>query len=158
MIIISEKIPIEITIAEAKRLLDELNDYIERTEKRLTNMAQKTDKQAALSFKNTLKMMRASYTMISGVTHALGGSMEQTFSAMFGVAVSMISTYQAIASAMAASGVGTAQAILMTASLITAVSSLVASMTGEQEFARGVAGITSAMYGLESFISVFDFG
>ena len=96
--------------------------------------------------------------MMSGVTQAMGGSMEQVFTAMYGVAVSMISTYQAIAAAMAASGTGTLQAVIMTTSLITAVSTLVASMTGQAEFATGVSGVTTALYGLESFISVFDFG
>lgn len=153
----SEKIELGADTTEANRVVDALRDKIDDTKEKLGDMAISVDKQAKLSFDNTLRMMRASYTMISGVQQALGGSMGETFSAMYGVAISMISTYQAIAAAMAASGVGTVQAILMTASLVSAITTLVSSMIGQEEFARGVSGITTALYGLESFISVFDF-
>ena len=69
-------------------------------------MAKTTEKQTKESFKAVVDMMKTSYMMVQGISQIIGGDMGQMIGAIYGVAVAGISTYQAIAAAMAASGLG----------------------------------------------------
>lgn len=109
------------------------------------------------SFNEVMGMMRASYAMVSGITQAIGGKMSSIFSSMFSIGIAAIGTYQAVAAAIAASGVGLPQALLMTASLVTASAQLVSLMTGQDELSRRVAGLNTALHGIGSMIGVIGF-
>ena len=95
--------------------------------------------------------------VVSGISQAMGGTMAQAFSAIYGVAVAGITTYQSIAAAMAAVPGGQLQAVLMTASLITAIVSLVGVLTGQEEFARQISGLNMAIQGIGSLLGEFNF-
>ena len=148
----SEKITLDIDTTEGERKLDALNDKIEDTEDKLTDMAENVEEQTEKSFNEVMGMMRASYMIISGVSQAVGGNMSQIFSSIYGVAVSAIGTYQAIAAAMAASGVGAPQAIIMSISLATAIAGLVATMTKQTELGQRIRGLNMALHGISSLI------
>ena len=91
--------------------------------------------------------------MLSGITQVMGGDMMSIFSAVYGAAVAGIATYQSIAAAMAASGVGAVQAVLMTSSLVAAMASLGAVMTGQNELSRRVGGINMGLQAIGQSIS-----
>ena len=96
--------------------------------------------------------------VVSGITQAMGGSMFAAFSAIYGVAIAGIATYQSIAAAMAAVPGGQLQAFLMTASLITALVSLGGILTGQEEFARQISGLNMAIQGIGGLLDSMPFG
>ena len=153
MIIISEKIELGIEATEANRVIDNLQNRIDGTQDKIVSMAKTTESQTKESFKAVVDMMKTSYMLVQGITQVIGGDLGQMFGAIYGVAVAGISTYQAIAAAMAASGVGTVQAILMMSSLIAAGASLGAIMTGQTELSRRVGGINMTLQALGQSIS-----
>ena len=113
-------------------------------------------KQADISFNEVMGMMRASYMMVSGIAQVMGGTLGQIFQSIYGVAVAAIGTYQAIAAAMAASGVGAFQAALMINSLLAAIVSLVGVSTGQEELSRRMSGLNMAIHGISGMISSFS--
>ena len=153
MIIIGENVELGIEATEANRVLDGLQAKIEDTGTKIVSMATTTEKQTEESFKAVVSMMRTSYLLVQGLTQVIGGDMGQMIGAIYGVAVAGISTYQAIAAAMAASGVGTLQAVLMTSSLITAMVSLGGIMAGQTELSKRVGGINMSLNVLGQSIS-----
>lgn len=138
--------PAEETLAEveesAERVLEKVREVKEEQER---------------SFEEVLGMMRASYMMITGVSQAMGGDLPQVFSSIFSMAISSIATYKAIAAAMAASGVGAAQASIMFASLITAIASLMTGMAGEAELSRRITGLNTSLHGISALIGSINF-
>ena len=153
MITTSEKPELGIDATEANRVLDWLQERIDTTKTQLVSMAKKTVSQTKKSFDEVVGMMRASYMMLQGITQVIGGDIGQMISAVYGVAVAGITTYQSIAAAMAASGVGAFQAALMTTSLITAIVSLGGVMTGQTELSRRVGGIHTSLQAMGQFIN-----
>lgn len=153
----SEKTELGVETTEANRVIDALRDKIDDTEYKITDLVTKTDKQLENAYDKSIGVMRASYMMVSGFAQVLGGDMGQIFSSIYGVAVAGITTYQSIAAAMAASGVGTAQAILMTMSLISASVSLAGVVSGQMELAQQVSGLNMAIQGIGSMIGVINF-
>lgn len=105
------------------------------------------------AYSEAIGAMRASYMLISGISQVIGTDMMSMFSAVYGVAVAGITTYQSIAAAMAASGVGAVQAGLMTSSLIAALVSLGAVMTGQTELSRRIGGINAGLQAIGQSIS-----
>jgi len=130
---------------------------LEAKNEKIKEAIDENEKRTKEAFNKALGAMRASYMVVSGVAQAMGGSMAQAFSAIYGVAVAGITTYQSIAAAMASVPGGQLQAILMTASLITAIVSLAGVLTGQEEFAKQISGLNSAIQGIGSLIGVFDF-
>lgn len=153
----SEKSNLEVDTTEANRVVDELRAKVEDTEEKLVEATKNVENQTQESFKEVQGMMRASYMMVSGITQVMGGDMGQIIASIYGVAVSAISTYQSIAAAMAASGVGTIQAILMTSSLITALVSLSGIMTGQIELSKRVSGLNMSLHGISGMIGAINF-
>ncbi len=137
----------------AKETITEVNEQVEKTLEKVKNLKKEQKK----SFNEVMGMMRASYMMVSGLSQVLGGSLPQVFSSMFSVAISTIATYKAIAAAMAASGVGTIQAIVMFASLITALFNLSAAMTGQTELSDRIGGLNTTIHGISSIIGSLNF-
>lgn len=127
---------------EAKNL--EIQQGIEENEKRTKE-----------AFDESMNAMRASYMIITGVTQAVGGSMSQAFSAMYGVAVAGIGAYQSIAAAMAAVPGGQIQAALMTSSLIAAIVQLAGVLSGQEKLSRSVNRINSALHGIGMMIGSY---
>ena len=158
MIITSEKTELGVDTTEANRVIASLNEQIEGTEAKITDLVVRTDEQLKESFDRALGAMRASYIVISGISQAMGGSMFAAFSALYGVAVAGISTYQSIAAAMAAVPGGQVQAILMTMSLITALISLGGILTGQEDFARQISGLNMAIQGIGGLLDSMPFG
>jgi len=154
---LSEKVNLEVDTTEAERKIEALRDNVEATETKLVQMGNEVEKQTEQSFNEVLGMMRASYAMVSGIAQATGGNMAAIFSSMYSVAISVIGTYQSIAAAIALTPGGQLQAALMSMSLISAIASLVATMTGQEELARRVAGLNSALHGIGSMIGVINF-
>lgn len=138
---------------QAKQQQNEL----ELKNEKIKEAIDENEKRTKEAFTQTMAAMRAGYMMISGIAGAIGGSMGQVFSAMYGAAVSAIGTYQAIAAAMAASGpAGWIQAGLMTMSLITAISSLVGVMTGQEELSKRLSGLNMALHGISGLYDSFS--
>ena len=129
----------------------------EARNEKIAEMTDENEKRTKEAFESSMGAMRASYMMISGFAQAIGGSMGQIFSSMYSVAVSAIGTYKAIAAAMAASGVGTPQAILMTISLVTAISSLTSVMMGQKELSRRISALNMSLHGISQMIGVLNF-
>ena len=133
-------------IAENQALVDKTADAIELNKKATKE-----------SFNEVMAMMSASYQIVSGFTQVIGGDLSQVFSSLYGIAVSAIGVYKAIAAAIAASGVGAVQAALMFSSLITALFRLDAIMTGQSELAQRVGGINTILHSISSFIGRRNF-
>ena len=153
----SEKTNLEIDTTVANQKIDALDSKIENMESNLVKATGTVEKKTRESANQVIGMMRASYAMVSGLAQIVGGDIGQIFSAMFGVAVSAIGTYQAISAAMLASGVGTAQAILMTSSLITALVNIGAMATGQTDLAQRISGLNTTLHGFGSLLDNMDF-
>ena len=130
---------------------------LEQKNEEIKNAIDDNEKATKEAFEKAMSGMRAGYMIMSGMAQAMGGSMAQAFTSIYGVAMAGIGTYQAIAAAMAASGVGTVQAILMTSSLIAASVSLVSVLTGQEEFSRQISGLNMAIQGIGSMIGAINF-
>ena len=152
--------PIELRVdtSDANRVIESLNDQIEGMEDNLIKIAKNVEKQTEASFKDVRSMMRASYAMVSGLTQVIGGPYAQIFANMFGIAMSAIGVWQGIAAAMEASGVGTAQGILMTASLLGSIMSLATGLTGQTELSKQISGLTLTLQGFGSLLDSMPFG
>lgn len=142
----SEKITIETILDDAPAKAQQ--EALEAKNKKINAGIEENKKATKKAFTASMAAMRAGYMVMSGVTQAMGGSMSQAFSAIYGIAMASIGTYQSIAAAMAASGVGTVQAIMMSASLITAVIQLGAVSAGQEDFSRQVGGLNMALQGI----------
>ena len=128
---------------------------LKRENEKIAQAIEQNEKATKDAFNKSMAAMRAGYMVLSGMTQAMGGSMSQAFSAIYGIAMASIGTYQAIAAAMAASGVGTVQAILMTSSLITAIIQLGAVALGQEDFSRQIGGLNMALQGIGQSISAW---
>jgi len=137
----------------AHKTIAEVEEAAEKALEKVKAVKEEQDR----SFEEVMGMIRASYMMITGVSQAIGGDLPQVFSSIFSMAISSIATYKAIAAAMAASGVGAAQASLMFASLITAIASLMAGMAEESELARRVTGLNTSLMGISNLIGSINF-
>ena len=153
----SEKINLDVDTSEAERKIAALDSKIHDTEGSLVKATEEVEKQSVQSFKEVQGMMRASYMMVSGLSQVLGGDMAKIFSSIYGVAVSAIGTYKAIATAMAASGVGAFQAAIMFSSLVTATIQMGSIMMGQTELSRRVHGINTALHGISGLIGVIGY-
>lgn len=115
-------------------------------------------KAAKESFNQVMGYMRGTYMMLQGVSQVMGVSIPQVFSGMVSVAISTIGTYKAIAAAIAATGpAGWIQATLMFSSLITAIISLNAAMTGQEDLSRMVGGLNTTLHGISALIGSVNF-
>ena len=102
--------------------------------------------------------MRAGYMILSGMTQAMGGSMSQAFSAMYGLIMGGIQTGSAIAGALAVSSpAGWLQAGMMMASLATAISQLGLVAAGQEDFARQIGGINIVLQSIGGLINNLGF-
>ena len=102
--------------------------------------------------------MRAGYMMVSGVAQIMGTSMGAIFSSMMGAASSAIGTYEAIATAMAASGPwGWIQAGIMFASLTIALVGLGELMDEKQRLGRNLNLLNMSLQGFSQLIGSFNF-
>jgi len=152
-----ERIDITITAEEILRVLQYLNGEIEETEEKAEEAIETVEKQTEISFNQVMGFMRASYSIISGMSRVMGGGMTQVFSSIYMAAMSAIGTYKAIAAAIAATGpTGWVQAAIMTTSLITASLSLVSIMTGQRVLSTKIRGINMALHGISGIISSFS--
>ena len=153
----SFKMDLDLDTSKADEKIDKTQDKIDKTLDSATEMVARVKEKTTESFNEVLGMMRASYMMISGLSQALGGGLSQVFSSMFSVAISAIATYKAIAAAMAASGVGAIQAVVMFSSLITAITTLATAMEGETEFSKRLTGLNTTLHGISSIIGSLNF-
>lgn len=112
---------------------------------------------ARKAHEQSLNTMRASYMILTGIAQATGSSISQAFSAMYGIAIAGIGTYQSIAAAIALSPIPGAriQAALMTSSLIAAIVNLAGVLMGQQKLARAVGGMNTALYGIGMMIGSY---
>ena len=152
-----ERANLDLETSEAERKIDAIDNQIKDTGEKLTEMAKKVKQQTQDSFNEVMNMMRVSYTMVSGLTQALGGSMEPIFGSVFSVAIQSIMTYKAVAAAMALVPGAQLQAGLMFMSLTTAIISLVGAATGQRELSRRVAGLNMTIQSFGSFLAGVNF-
>ena len=151
-----ERIEITINAEEVLRELDQLDNKIEDTEQKAEDVVETVEEQTKKSFNQVMGFMRASYSVISGMSRVMGGGMTQVFASMYMAAMSAIGTYKAIAAAIAATGpTGWIQASIMTTSLITASLNLVSIMSGQRTLSTKIRGINMALHGISGMISSF---
>ena len=94
--------------------------------------------------------------MVTGISQVIGGGMGAIFSSLYGLAVSTIQLYSAIAAAQFFVPGMQMQSVLMVASLITAIVSLAGVLTGQQELSSRVSGLNTTLQGLGGLISSFS--
>jgi len=157
VIIIGEEWEFKLDTTQVDQQIEQTDNKIENTKENLLDMTKEVAKETEKSFNEVMGYMRASYQMFTGLSQLAGGSVNKIFSSMFQVAIATIGTYKAIATAMAASGVGTVQAILMFSSLVTAISGLVTAATGQRELERRLSGMNQALHGISSLIGYMAF-
>ena len=153
-----DPIELEVDTTEAERVIEELQGQIDKVETNLETVSKNIKKQTETSFKEVRGMMRASYSMVAGLTQVIGGDYIDIFANMYGIAISAIGVWQGIATAMEASGVGTAQGILMTASLLGSIMSLITGLAGQTELSKRVSGLTLTLQGFGSLLDSMPFG
>ncbi len=111
-----------------------------------------------ISFDKVMGAMRASYMMMSGIAQVMGTSMGEMFTTVFGVAISAIGTYEAIASAAAATGpMGWIQAGIMFASLAVAGINLAGLVVGQDLHTQQINGLIMTLQGFSQMIGSFNF-
>lgn len=152
-----ERIELTINKEELTRDLEDIEEKAETVFEDIDRKNELAKKKVEESFNEVMGYMRASYQMISGISQVMGGGLSSLFTSMYSVAISAIGTYKAIAVAMAASGVGTAQAILMFSSLATALVSLYSAATGQKELLKRVSGLNTALHSISSLIGYMAF-
>jgi len=132
---------------------------LERKNEEIKKATEENERRTKESFNLALGVMRSSYAIMTGMTQAMGGSMSQAFSAIYGIAVAGIQTGISIAAALAVSPVPGArlQAGLMIVSLMTAMSQLGAVSTGQAELAQQIGGLNSALHGISGMIGVMGY-
>jgi len=129
-------------------------DELEVRNENIKRAIEENEERTKEAYNYAISAMRGSYMIISGITQAIGGSMAQTFTAMYGVMVSGVQTASAIAAALAASGpAGWVQASLMTMSLASALVSLGAVVSGQTQLSRQFSGLNMAVQGIGGMIS-----
>ncbi len=138
------QVEVEQAIAEARN--EKISEAIDENEKR--------SKEA---FDLALGTMRASYAMVSGISQIIGGGMGAIFSSLYGLAISTIELFSAIAAAQFFVPGMQMQSVMMVASLVSAIVSLAGVMTGQQELSSRVNGITATLQGFQSLIGGFHF-
>jgi len=151
----SNRVAIEAVLDDSKAKAQQAE--LEAKNKSIKDAIDDNEKATKEAFDKAMGAMRAGYMVISGMSQAMGGGMSQAFSAIYGIAMAGIGTYQAIAAAMAASGVGTVQAVMMTSSLITAIAQLGAVTVGQADLARQLGGLNMSIQGIGSMIGVISF-
>lgn len=151
-----ERIELTIDPEPLKRAIRGINDEIEETKENATGMVDDVKERALESFNEVMGFMRATYLIISGVSRVMDQGMSGVFSSMYMVGMAAIATYKAIAAAMAASGVGTAQAIIMGISLTTATASLISILTGQRELSTKIRGVNMGLHGISALIQQFS--
>jgi len=132
---------------------------LEKKNEEIKKATEENERRTKESFNLALGVMRSSYAIMTGMTQAMGGSMSQAFSAIYGIAVAGIQTGISIAAALAVSPVPGArlQAGLMIVSLMTAMSQLGAVSTGQAELAQQIGGLNSALHGISGMIGVMGY-
>ena len=116
------------------------------------------EKKTKEAFTHAMGAMRAGYMVISGMTQAMGGSMAQAFSAMFGIAMAGIGVYQAFQAVELAKGpAGWITAALMSVGLIAAMVQLGAVSVGQEEFASQIGGLNMAIQGIGGMLDSMNF-
>ena len=155
----SDNSELRVDTSEANRVIASLNAQIEGTKVKIIDLVDETEKRSKEAFKVSLDAMRAGYMVISGMTQAMGGSMSQAFSAMYGIAMAGIMTYQSIAAALLPSPIPGARLMagLMLASLGTAMAQLGAVSLGQAELASQVGGLNMILQGIGGMINKYGF-
>ena len=153
----TEKIEIPVVLDDSKLKIQQAE--LEKKNEEIKKATEENEKRTKESFNLALGVMRSSYAIMTGMTQAMGGSMSQAFSAIYGIAIAGIQTGISIAAALAVSPVPGArlQAGLMIASLITAMTQLGAVTTGQAELAQQVGGLNSALQGIGGLIGVIGY-
>lgn len=129
---------------------------LEAKNEKIKEAIEENEKRTKESFDKAMGAMRAGYMVISGMTQAMGGSMSQAFTAMYGIAMSSIQLYSALTPAIGA--VNPVAATMMAISLISAIASLGAVAAGQEEYARAIGGITMTIQGFGGFLDAMPFG
>lgn len=130
----------------------------EARNERIGEMIDENEKRTKQAFDASIAAMRASYMMVSGIAQIMGGGMGVIFSSLYGIAVSTIQVFSAIAAAQFFVPGMQMQSIMMVASLVSAIISLRLVMAGQTELAGRVSGINMALQGFGSLIGGFHFG
>ena len=158
MIEMCENPELGLETSEANKKLDTLDQRVDKTQESIIATTKATEEATEKSFKQVRGMMRASYMMVSGLTQVIGGPFGAIFGSMFGIAISAIGVWEGIATAMKASGVGLAQGIIMSASLITSLMSLLTGLAGQTELAGQISGLTLTLQGFGGMLDAMPFG
>ncbi len=152
----SERIEITINAEEVLRILAEVNAKVEETEEKAEQVVESVEEQTKKSFTQVMGYMRASYSIIAGISRIMGGGLSQVFSSIYMAAMSAIGTYKAIAAAIAATGpIGWVQAAIMTTSLVTASLSLTSIMLGQRALSTKIRGLNMTLHGISGLITTF---
>ena len=153
----SEKIEVIVVVDDSQVKMQQA--ALEKKNEEIKKATEENEKRTKESFNLALGVMRSSYAIMTGMTQAMGGSMSQAFSAIYGIAVAGIQTGISIAAALAVSPVPGArlQAGLMIVSLMTAMSQLGAVSTGQAELAQQIGGLNSALHGISGMIGVMGY-
>ena len=152
----AEKITIETILDDAQARAQQA--ALETKNKEINKTIEENEKRTKEAFAVSMNAMRAGYMVISGITQAMGGTMSQAFSTIYGLALASIGTYQSIAAAMAATGpAGWIQAGLMVASLATALVQLGVVAAGQEDFAAQIGGLNMVVQGIGGMINKYGF-
>jgi len=153
----TEKIEVIVVVDDSQVKMQQV--ALEKKNEEIKKATEENEKRTKESFNLALGVMRSSYAIMTGMTQAMGGSMSQAFSAIYGIAVAGIQTGISIAAALAVSPVPGArlQAGLMIVSLMTAMSQLGAVSTGQAELAQQIGGLNSALHGISGMIGVMGY-
>ncbi len=151
-----ERIDISINAEEVIRDLDKIDDKIDETEEKAASAIETVEVQTKRSFTQVMGYMRASYSIIAGISRIMGGGLSQVFSSIYMAAMSAIGTYKAIAAAIAATGpTGWVQAAIMTTSLVTASLNLTSIMLGQRALSTKIRGLNMTLHGISGLITTF---
>ncbi|KKN09408.1 hypothetical protein LCGC14_1046860 [marine sediment metagenome] len=128
---------------------------LEVKNEKISDAINENEKKTKAAFTKAMTAMRSGYMIISGFTQAMGGSMSQAFTAMYGIAMSSVQLYSALTPAVGA--INPVAAMMMSVSLISAVVSLIAMAAQQEEFARAVSGVTMMVQGIGGFLDSMSF-
>lgn len=148
------KINIEIRTDEGHKDLDELKDHAEKVKDFKDEVVDEVDKDLSVSFRKTLNIARAAYTIGLGMVKTTGASVSYFFRSMISAAFGAV---QMLAPLLTAKALATGDYISMAlgfAELSVAIAATVAAQAQETEVARGFRGAAMTLGGLSQMINM----
>jgi len=158
-----EALYIDVDTTQAIDKLDEVNDKIEDTKDKLTQVLDDVDKKTQTSFNAVMGMMRAAYSGITAVVRIGGGTVSRVFATIISGALGATTVLYPVLQAALTTGLASlnpyqvAMAIAGMAELGISIAAIVAAQGNQTEINQKLSAGLSAVNSIQMFIGSMNF-